>query len=42
MYVPLYLYRDFTGIRENFNAIKHNDELCLIGAKGAFINSLQL
>ena len=29
-YGTLYLHHDFTGIRENLNAKKHNIEICLL------------
>ena len=30
MHVSLYMHRDFTGIHENVNAVKHSIELCLL------------
>ena len=29
-YGTLYLHRDYTGVRENLNAMKHSSELCLL------------
>ena len=34
-YDMLNLHRDFTGVRENLNAMKHSIELCLFTCIGA-------